>query len=60
MPSHWVKNNLCAWPKKHFKKCIEHSLQPNEIEFDYYPARVLKRDISEYFLNYINCIYYFK
>lgn len=23
VPSHWVKNDLCAWPKKDFKKCLD-------------------------------------
>lgn len=50
VPSHWMKNNLCAWPKKHIKKCIERKLQPNDVDYDYFPARVLKKHISNYYL----------
>jgi len=52
-PSHWVKNNLCAWPIKHIKKCIERKLQPNDVEYDYFPVRVLKKHISKYIFFHI-------
>lgn len=45
VPSHWVQNNLCAWPKKNIKKSIKYKLQPNDVEYDYFPVRVLKKNI---------------
>lgn len=53
VPSHWVKKNLCAWPRKNIKKSIKRKLQPNDVEFDYFPARVLKTHISNYYFLYI-------
>lgn len=53
VPSHWVKNSLCAWPKKDYKKYLERRVNPNKIEFDYYKTRVLKKDIGIYYLFYL-------
>ena len=53
VPSHWMKNNLCAWPKKHIRKCIEHKLQPNNEDYDYFPTRIMKSHISNYYFLYI-------
>lgn len=49
VPSNWVQNNLCAWPKKNIKKSIKYKLQPNDIEYDYFPVRVLKKNIGNLF-----------
>lgn len=41
VPSHWYKNNKCAWPRKNAKRMIERRAFPNVIEFDYLEARKL-------------------
>lgn len=41
VPIFWYKNKKCAWPKKNYKKSINHKVQPNEIEFDYLHVRKL-------------------
>lgn len=57
IPNFWFKNSLCAWPNKHCKiksrLAVERRLAPNSIEFDYYEARLLARDISEYLYEFI-------
>lgn len=46
VPSFWIKNKRCAWPKKNSKQMIERRRQPNEIEFDFLKARVLGNNIG--------------
>jgi len=50
VPSFWIKNKKCAWPKKNSKKNDERRCQPNEIEFDFLKVRVLGNNIG------MNCI----
>lgn len=50
VPAHWVKNNLCAWPKKESKKHILHRTIPNKFDFNYFKSRVLKKGIGKYFI----------
>jgi len=50
VPSTWfTKNRTCAWPKNRalIKKFRQLKTIPNEIEFDYHEARVLKTNISK-------------
>lgn len=54
IPSHWIKkNNTCAWPKKNFKKHVEHRTIPNSFDFNFFPCRVIKKNIG----NYFNCFF---
>ncbi|KAL5238376.1 hypothetical protein ACI65C_005786 [Semiaphis heraclei] len=49
VPSTWIKNDVCAWPKKNvkrLKRLIETRI-PNKFNFDFLPARLLKGGISE-------------
>lgn len=49
VPSIWIsKNGTCAWPKNGalIKKYIQLKTIPNEIEFVYHKARVLKTNIK--------------
>lgn len=48
VPSHWVKKNQCAWPKQDIKKQIFRRTIPNAFDFNYYPSRVIKRNIGKY------------
>lgn len=46
VPSFWFKKNgTCAWPKNGalVKKFVEQKSIPNEIEFEYLKARLLKK-----------------
>lgn len=47
VPTNWFKNGLCAWPKKDEKLKITRRIQPNDFDFEYYSARILKKDIGE-------------
>jgi len=57
VPSSWfTKNKTCAWPKNKalIKKYRYLKTIPNEIEFVYHEARILKTNISKlpiYFYN---------
>jgi len=46
VPTNWLKKNFCAWPiTKNYstiRKLIERKSVPNEIEYTYFNARVLK------------------
>lgn len=53
VPAHWIKKNLCAWPKKDIKKCLERRTIPNKFDFNYFPSRVLKKGIGKYSQNTI-------
>lgn len=51
VPDYWQKNGVCAWPKKSVKNCkkyIEKRVEPNEIEFDYFKARIISKNISNF------------
>lgn len=53
IPSYWYQNNKCTWPKKNYKKFLACRIQPNEIDFDYLPARKLGKNIGiAMFINY--------
>ncbi|CAI6374539.1 unnamed protein product [Macrosiphum euphorbiae] len=49
VPNFWYKNNLCAWPNKTVKnhtKMIERRYNPNNLEFDFFKARILTKNID--------------
>jgi len=48
VPAYWFQNNKCAWPKKNYKKFLDRRIQPNEVDFDYLPARKLGKNIGMY------------
>lgn len=48
VPTHWFKNGLCAWPKKDERVKIKRRIQPNKFDFNFYSARILKKDIGKY------------
>lgn len=50
VPSHWYKNNRCAYPIKNAKKLIENRAIVNKLEFNIFPARMLKNNISKFIL----------
>lgn len=59
VPNFWYKNNLCAWPNKTVKnhtKMIERRYNPNNLEFDFFKARILTKNIGSY--NKLFCNYY--
>jgi len=49
VPDHWVKNKKCAWPKQKVKSNIERRTIPNTFDFDYYPSRIIKKNIGTFF-----------
>jgi hypothetical protein len=51
VPSHLMKNNMCAWPKKDVKKHIQRRTNPNKFDFNYFKSRILKKGIGKYFIN---------
>eukprot|EP00102_Acyrthosiphon_pisum_P019468 XP_016656678.1 PREDICTED: uncharacterized protein LOC107882601 [Acyrthosiphon pisum] len=46
VPAHWVKNNVCAWPKKDVKKNVERRVLSNKFDFNYFASRTLKKNIA--------------
>lgn len=46
VPSHWVKKNICAWPKKDVKKHILQRSVVNKFDFVTFPSKTLKKDIG--------------
>uniref|UniRef100_A0A2S2QYK4 DUF4806 domain-containing protein n=1 Tax=Sipha flava TaxID=143950 RepID=A0A2S2QYK4_9HEMI len=48
VPSHWVKKDVCGWPKKNIKKHIHHRSIVNTFDFDYFPSRTLNKGIASY------------
>lgn len=48
VPSHWVKKDVCGWPKKNIKKHMHHRTIVNKYDFDYFPSRILKKGIGNY------------
>lgn len=57
IPNFWYKNNLCAWPnsanKINPRLLVERRASPNQIEFNFFKARLLASDISN-----LTCILY--
>ena len=47
VPTHWVKNNVCAWPKKYVKKNVERRVLANKFDFNYFVSRTLKKNIGK-------------
>ncbi|KAL5234479.1 hypothetical protein ACI65C_001889 [Semiaphis heraclei] len=47
VPAHWMKNNLCAWPKKDTKKHLLRRTIPNKFNFNYVKSRLLKKGIDD-------------
>jgi len=53
VPSNWFNNELCAWPKKYLRSCIDNEVSPNENYFSFLSARKLgKVLIMTFFLNF--------
>lgn len=50
VPAYWLQNNKCAWPKKRF---LDRRIKPNEIDFDYLPARKLGENVGMYLIGYL-------
>lgn len=54
VPSYWIKENFCAWPKN--KKCVSKYIQnkhkPNNIDFTHFKARELLKGISKFIIIY--------
>lgn len=48
VPSFWVVKDKCAWPKNNYNlgKIRYNRIKPNEIDFNYYRARVFSKKIS--------------
>lgn len=53
IPTNWFKDGLYAWPKKDERVKINCRIQPNKFDFDFYPARLLKKKCGEYTYKYI-------
>lgn len=49
VPTFWYNNNngLCAWPKKNVKQFVTRRMNPNEIDFNYFKARTISKDIGK-------------
>ncbi|CAI6363437.1 unnamed protein product [Macrosiphum euphorbiae] len=47
VPSYWVDNDKCAWPKNNYRaaKLRDNRAKPNKFEFDFYRAKVLSKNI---------------
>lgn len=59
VPNHWYSNNQCAWPKsQNPKRLIEKRIVPNTLEFEWFDARLLSKNICKYtiFLNYLSSL----
>jgi len=48
VPAYWFQKDKCAWPKRNYKQFLNRRIQPNEVDFDYLPARKLGRNIGMY------------
>lgn len=46
VPQFWFERGVCAWPKKSPRKCIERRIKPNEVDFQYLKAKIIKNNIS--------------
>lgn len=64
VPSFWVNDKFCAWPKKiiYVKKYIEIKRIPNDTDFIYLKARELCRGLSKLTIriNYLIISFIFK
>lgn len=47
VPKFWYRDGYCAWPNKSFQKYIERRVNPNELEFTHFKAKVLHTDIGK-------------
>jgi len=52
IPAHWVKNNICAWPKNDAKKNVERRVIANKFDFNYFASRTFKKNIGKLVINY--------
>lgn len=59
VPSHWVKKDVCAWPKTNVRKHINHRTMVNKYDFDYFHSRTLKKGIGNYKLIHSFIFFYF-
>lgn len=48
VPTHWIKNGVCAWPIKDERIKIKNRVLPNKFDFNFYSVRILKKNISNY------------
>lgn len=48
VPEFWYRNSMCAWPKKFNSKLITKRAKPNTLEFSYFKAKVLFKNIDTY------------
>jgi len=46
VPNYWFKNQKCAWPKNNIKKMIQKRVYPNVVDFNFYLARKIGKDIG--------------
>lgn len=50
IPNFWFKNNKCAWPssknKINSRLLVERRNSPNQMDFNFFKARLLATDIS--------------
>jgi len=54
VPKFWYRDGYCAWPNKSFQKYIDRRVNPNELEFTYFKAKVLHTDIGNDL--YFHCV----
>lgn len=52
VPKFWYRNSMCAWPKKFNSKLITKRAKPNTLEFSYFKAKVLFKNIGMIIINY--------
>lgn len=50
VPSNWIKNNICAWPKRNSAISIKKRFIPTKTDFLYVSARKLTKDTGNNFL----------
>ncbi|KAL5239201.1 hypothetical protein ACI65C_006611 [Semiaphis heraclei] len=48
VPNYWFKNQKCAWPKKNTKQMIQKRVYPNVLDFNFFAARKMGKDIESY------------
>ncbi|XP_025192773.1 uncharacterized protein LOC112592846 [Melanaphis sacchari] len=46
VPKFWYRDGYCAWPNRSFQKYIDRRVNPNELEFTHFKAKVLHTDIA--------------
>lgn len=60
VPNYWFKNQKCAWPKKNIKKMIQTRVYPNVLDFNFYAARKIGKDIGMHYIELICYSVYYK